>query len=145
MSKRAASSPSPDPGIGEKSTITVDLTSLASDSGQRDNFVKRNTLEVSQFPKATFVPTRVEGLSQPLPTSGEVRFKLVGDLTVRGVTQPVTWDVVAQAAPQQVSGKATTTVTFQQFGMTPPKVGPVLGVEDDLTLEMDFSAQRGVA
>jgi polyisoprenoid-binding protein YceI len=131
--------------VPEQSKITVDLSKLSSDSGQRDNFVKRNTLEVSQFPNATFVPTKVEGLARPLPTSGEVRFKLSGDLTVKGVTKPVTWDVVAQAGAQQVSGTATTTVTFQDFGMTPPKVGPVLGVEDELTLEMDFRANRGGA
>jgi polyisoprenoid-binding protein YceI len=131
--------------VAEQSKITVDLSKLESDSGQRDNFVKRNTLQVSQFPNATFVPTKVEGLSRPLPTSGEVRFTLSGDLTVRGVTKPVTWDVVAQAGAQQVSGTATTTVTFQDFGMTPPKVGPVLGVEDQLTLEMDFRANRGGA
>ena len=125
------------------SKVTVDLSKLESESGQRDNFVKRNTLQVSRFPNAEFVPTRIEGLPQPLPSSVEVRFKMTGDLTVRGVTKPVTWDVVAQASGQQVSGTATTTVTFQEFGMTPPKVGPVLGVEDELTLEMDFRAQRG--
>ena len=128
-----------------QSKVTVDLSRLESDSGQRDNFIKRNTLQVSQHPTATFVPTKVEGLPSPLPTSGEVRFKLTGDLTVRGVTKPVTWDVVATTSGPQVNGTATTTVTFQDFGMTPPKVGPVLGVEEQLTLELDFRAQRGVA
>jgi polyisoprenoid-binding protein YceI len=128
--------------VAGESKITVDLTKLQSDSGQRDNFIKRSTLQTSQFPTAEFVPTRVEGLSQPLPTSGEVKFTLIGDLTVRGVTRPVTWDVTAQAGPREVSGTAATTVTFQDFGMTPPKAGPVLGVEDELNLEIDFRAAR---
>jgi polyisoprenoid-binding protein YceI len=128
-----------------QSKVTVDLSKLESDSGQRDNFIKRNTLQVSEHPNAVFVPTKVEGLPRPLPTSGEARFTLTGDLTVRGVTKPVTWDVVATASGQQVNGTATTKVTFQEFGMTAPKVGPVLGVEDQLTLEMDFRAQRGAA
>lgn len=128
--------------VAGQSKITVDLTKLQSDSGQRDNFIKRSTLQTGRFPTAEFVPTRVEGLTQPLPTTGEVRFTLIGDLTVRGVTRPVTWDVTAQAGPREVSGTAATTVTFQDFGMTPPKVGPVLGVEDRLALEIDFRAAR---
>jgi polyisoprenoid-binding protein YceI len=125
-----------------QSKITVDLTSLQSDSRQRDNFIQRSTLQTAQFPTAQFVPTKVDGLAQPLPTSGQVRFKLTGDLTVRGVTKPVTWDVTAQATPGDVSGTAATTVTFQDFGMTPPKAGPVLGVQNDLGLEIDFRATR---
>ena len=52
-----------------QSKVTVDLSKLESDSGQRDNFVKRNTLQVSQFPNAEFVPTRVEGLPRPRTAS----------------------------------------------------------------------------
>ena len=128
-----------------QSKITVDLTKLTSDSSRRDNFIKQNTLQVGQYPTAEFVPTAVEGLTQPLPTSGEVSFRLLGDLTVRGVTKPVAWDVKAQAGAREVAGTATTTVTFQDFGMTPPRVGPVLSVEDQLTLEMDFRVERGAA
>jgi polyisoprenoid-binding protein YceI len=131
--------------VPAQSKVTVDLTRLASDSGQRDNFVKRNTLQTGQYPTAEFVATAVEGLGPALPTSGEVAFKLLGDLTVRGVTKPVTWDVRAQAGPREVAGTATTTVTFEQFGMTPPRVGPVLSVEDQLTLEMDFRVERSAA
>jgi polyisoprenoid-binding protein YceI len=128
--------------VAGQSKITVNLTKLQSDSGQRDNVVKRSALQTNQFPTAEFVPTKIEGLTQPLPTAGEIRFTLSGDLTVRGVTRPVTWGVTAQAGPGEVSGTAATTVTFQDFGMTPPKIGPVLGVEDELTLEIDFRAAR---
>jgi polyisoprenoid-binding protein YceI len=131
--------------VPAQSRVTVDLTKLASDSGQRDNFVKRNTLQVSQYPTAEFVATSVEGLGASLPTSGEVSFKLLGELTVRGVTKPVQWDVRAQAGAREVAGTATTSVTFEQFGMTPPRVGPVLSVEDRLTLEMDFRVARSAA
>jgi polyisoprenoid-binding protein YceI len=131
--------------VADASKITVDLTGLTSDQTRRDDFVKQNTLQTAQFPTAVFAPTGVEGLTQPLPTSGQVHFTLSGNLTVHGVTRPVTWDVTAQAGPQEVTGTATTTVTFEQFGMTPPKVGPVLGVQDALTLEMDFSVARSAA
>jgi polyisoprenoid-binding protein YceI len=128
--------------VGDQSRITVDMSSLQTDAERRDNFIKRNVLQTEQFPRAEFVPTQIEGLAQPLPTSGEARFRLIGDLTVRGVTTPVTWEVAAQASGQEVNGTATTTVTFQQFGMTPPRVGPVLSVEDELQLQLDFRASR---
>lgn len=127
------------------SKITIDLSSLQSDETRRDNFVKSNTLQTGTYPTAELVPTRVEGLAQPLPTSGEVQFTLVGDLTVHGVTQEVAWDVTAQATPETVAGTAATTVTFSQFGLSAPKVGSVLSIDDELRLSLDFQAARTAA
>jgi polyisoprenoid-binding protein YceI len=126
----------------DQSTITVDLTKLTSDQSRRDNFIKTDTLQTNQFPTATFVAHTVQGLPSPLPTSGEVTFQLLGDLTVHGVTKPVTWQVTAQFADSTVSGSATTSVNITDFGMTPPKAGPVLSIEDALSLELAFTANR---
>jgi polyisoprenoid-binding protein YceI len=126
----------------EQSTITVDLTKLKSDESRRDNFIQRDTLQTSQFPTATFVAQSVTGLPTPLPTSGQATFQLLGDLTVHGVTRPVTWQVTAQFADASVSGSATTSVNITDFGMTPPRAGPVLSIEDALNLELAFTAAR---
>ncbi len=133
--------PTGDP-IDEQSKITVDLTALQSDEGRRDNFIKGETLNTRQFPMATFVPKSVQGLSSPLPTSGSATFQLLGDLTVHGVTKPVTWDVTATFGDGGMTGNATTTVQITDFGMTPPKAGPVLSIEDQLKLELVFAAAR---
>ena len=69
-------------------------------------------------------------------------FQLIGDLTVHGVTRPVTWQVTAQFGDASVSGAASTTVNISDFGMSPPKAGPVLSIEDGLTLELAFTAAR---
>src|SRR5690242_5614978 len=125
-----------------QSQINVDLSALASDESRRDNFIKGNTLQTNQFPMATFTPRDVQGLPNPLPESGSATFQLVGDLTVHGVTKPATWQVTAQFAPTTVSGNATTDVNISDFGMTPPKAGPVLSIQDGLTLELAFTAAR---
>jgi polyisoprenoid-binding protein YceI len=125
-----------------QSQVNVDVASLQSDESRRDNFIKGNTLQTSQFPTATFVPTQVVGLTGPLPTSGQATFQLQGNLTVHGVTQPVTWQVTAQFDSANVTGSATTTVRISDFGMTPPKAGPVLSIEDAIDLELAFSATR---
>jgi polyisoprenoid-binding protein YceI len=126
----------------DQSTITVDLTKLKSDENRRDNFIKTDTLQTSKFPTATFVAHSAQGLPSPLPTTGQATFQLLGDLTVHGVTKPVTWDVTAQFADTSVSGSATTNVNISDFGMTPPKAGPVLSIEDGLGLELAFTANR---
>lgn len=128
--------------IDEQSKITVDLSALQSDESRRDNFIKGDTLQTRQFPMATFVPKSIQGLSSPLPTSGSATFQLLGDLTVHGVTRPVTWDVTATFAHGGLTGNATTTVQITDFGMTPPKAGPVLSIEDQLKLELVFAAAR---
>jgi polyisoprenoid-binding protein YceI len=128
--------------LPEQSQISVDLTALQSDERRRDNFIKQDTLQTSRFPSATFVAREVEGLPTPIPTSGDATFKLSGELTVHGVTRPVTWQVTATFSDTAVSGTATTKVNISDFGMTPPKAGPVLSIEDELTLELAFAANR---
>jgi polyisoprenoid-binding protein YceI len=69
------------------SKITFDLSTLASDNRDRDNFIKQDTLQVRQFPKAELVPTKTSGLALPLATSGIFTFKLTGNLTIHGKTK----------------------------------------------------------
>jgi polyisoprenoid-binding protein YceI len=133
----------PDGSIAsDQSKITVDLSKLQSDESRRDNFIKGSTLQTNRYPMATFVPRQAQGLPSPLPTDGEATFQLVGALTVHGVTRPVTWQVDAQFGGSSVSGSATTSVNISDFGMSPPKAGPVLSIEDGLTLELAFTAER---
>ena len=82
------------------------------------------------------------GLSGLLPSSGSASFKISGDLTVHGVTRPATWDVTAQFSPEQVTGKATTPVKLEDFGMRRPTIGPVLSIDETVVLDLDFKAAR---
>jgi polyisoprenoid-binding protein YceI len=131
--------------LPDQSKVMVDLRGLKSNEDRRDNWIQRNTLQTAQFPNAELVPREAPGLPTPLPTSGEATFKLVGDLTVHGVTRPTTWDVTTRFAESQVEGSASTRVKMTDFNMEPPRVGPVLSLEDELTLELDFRATTGPA
>jgi len=73
-------------------SFTADLRELRSDQARRDNYLRQNTLETDRFPTASFRPKRVEGLPNPLPQSGKFPVKVVGDLTIRDVTQEVVWE-----------------------------------------------------
>ena len=123
-----------------RSTITVDLTSLKSDSSRRDGFIRENTLETDNFPTAKLVIKDFSGLPWPLPNSGESTFKLIGDMTLHGITTELIWDATAQFRDKMVIGSAKTNFTFATFNIEIPKVFIVLSVEDNIRLEIDFNA-----
>jgi polyisoprenoid-binding protein YceI len=125
--------------ISAESKFTIDVSNLTSDKDRRDGFVKRRVLETDQYPTVTLVPTKITGVSLPLPTSGTKTFDIVGDLTVRGVTHPTTWKVNAQFQPGGFTGKAATAFTFKDFAIDQPRVPVVLSVADTIKLELDFS------
>ncbi|MEO8086947.1 MAG: YceI family protein [Bacteroidota bacterium] len=69
-------------------TFTADTASVNTGSEQRDGHLKGDDFfNAEKFPKITFVSTSVE-------KTGEGKFKLNGDLTVRDVTKPFSLDVV---------------------------------------------------
>ena len=116
------------------SKFTVDVSTLKSDEGMRDGYVSRSILDTRQYPQVVFVPASVSGLPAALPTSGSVTFKVTGNLTVRDVTKPVTWDVTGSIANGEAVGTATTSFTFEDFNLPEPRVPVVLSVVDKITL-----------
>jgi polyisoprenoid-binding protein YceI len=128
------------------SKITFDLTTLSSDSRDRDNFIKMDTLNTRQFPTATLVPTKATGLT--LPASGEFTFKLTGNLTIRGKTKEVTFDVVATRTGTDLRARATLnpSVKFGDFGMTPPTSSfRVVSIVDEIRLVVELAATGAAA
>lgn len=128
--------------VRDSSRFVVDLTTLKSDSRMRDGFIKRRTLETDQYPSAEFVPTAIHGIAGPLPTTGEFSLQLQGDMTVHGVTHPVSWAVQARAVEDGYTGQATTDFKFEDFHMAIPRVRSVLSVKDSIRLEYDFHLIR---
>ena len=124
----------------ERSKITVGVGSLRSDSDRRDSYIQRNSLESGQYPEVTIAVTEIRGLSWPLPTSSEVSFEMLSDLTIRDQTRPVTWETTATFTDGGVEGLAKTVVTFEQYEMTKPRVAIVLSVVDEIRLEINFVA-----
>ena len=75
-----------DPSHPENSSVevTIDVTSLTTNNPQRDNDLRSSYfLELEKFPTITFKSTKIE------PT-GQDTYAMTGDLTVKGITKPVT-------------------------------------------------------
>jgi polyisoprenoid-binding protein YceI len=118
----------------------ADLRTLKSDESRRDNFLYNNTLQTEQYPLATFILTSVEGLDQPLG-SDETTFTLIGDLTIHGVTKSVSWTATAKLDGDTITGTASTTFNMADFDIQPPKVGPVISLDENVKLEVDITAK----
>jgi len=125
------------------SKISFDLTTLESDNRNRDDFIKGDTLQVRQFPKAEFVPTKTTGLALPMPTSGDFTFKLTGQMTIRAKTKEVTFDVQAKRTGNELIATATAAPAwkFGDFGMTAPSVPfRVVSIVDEIRVVVDLVA-----
>ena len=132
-----------DGSFSNDSKITFDLTTLSSNSRDRDNFVKQDTLNTRQFPKAEFVPTKTSGLTLPLASTGTFTFTLTGNLTIHGKTKEVTFNVVAKRNGADLTATATLapTVRFEDFGMSAPSVPfRVVSVVDEIRLVVEITA-----
>jgi polyisoprenoid-binding protein YceI len=125
------------------SKISFDLTTLTSDNRNRDDFIERDTLQTRQFPRAEFVPTKTTGLTLPMPGSGDFTFKLTGQMTIKGKTKEVTFDVHAKRTGNELTATATAAPTwkFGDFGMTAPSVPfRVVSIVDELRVVVDLVA-----
>lgn len=124
------------------SKLEVKLDGLSSDSGIRDSYVKRTTLRTSQFPTAILAPTKVEGLSLPLP-QGAFSFTLIGDMTISGVTKRTTWAVTGSRAGDTVTAKAVNAPAwkFSDFGLAIPRVASVISIVDEIRLVVNLQGE----
>jgi polyisoprenoid-binding protein YceI len=124
-------------------SIKADLTQLASNQDRRDNAIRRAGLESETYPEATFELSGPMKLSAT-PAQGEtVKGDAAGKLTIHGQTRDVTiplegrWD----GATAQVAGSLA--VNMPDYGITPPKLGPVQAIEDGATIELRLTFQKG--
>ncbi len=135
-----------DGSVAPGSKLTVDLRGLKSDQDQRDGFIQNRTLETAKFPYAEFVPTKVTGLDKMIPMAGQAGVSLTGNLTIHGVTKEVTFQGIATFNPRDssVAGRAKTTLTFDEFGITPPKIGRLASVDNKIDLELVYRFKRSM-
>jgi polyisoprenoid-binding protein YceI len=97
--------------------VTIDLASLTTGTEGRDNHLRSaDFFDVENHPTATFNSTKVEKV-------GEDRLRVTGDLTIRGVTKPVTLDATVEGKVKDMQGKdrygftATTSFSRKDFGL----------------------------
>ncbi|WP_306027637.1 YceI family protein [Stappia sp. MMSF_3263] len=119
-----------------KIAMTVNVDSLATFWGERDaHFKSADFFEVEAHPTATFVSTTVE-------KTGENTLSVAGELTIKGITKPATFDVTINTIGEHPMAKtpavgldAKTVVKRSDYGMD--MFVPYVG--DEVTIS--FSAE----
>ena len=132
------------PANTEVGTIRINARTLTTDSDQRNralrSFILKSAEDAYEF--VEFQPTTIEGLPESVTEGESFTFQIVGDLTVAGTTQTVTFDTTATLdSSDQLTGQAVATVMYPDFNLTIPSVPFVAGVDEDVRLEIDFVAQ----
>ena len=118
----------------EKGDFTVDMTTVKSDSGNRDNQFQGRIMDTSTFPTSTFTLTQPIDLGS-VPAEGQtVTASATGDLTLHGATKPVTFDVQAQLKDGKIEVNGTIPIVFAEYGIPNPSFGPA-STEDNGVLE----------
>ena len=123
-----------------KIDVKIDAASINTENEKRDTHLKsEDFLNVAKFKDITFKSTKIEKGAE----AGTL--KVTGDLTIRGVTKPITLDVTGPSQEFKDPGgnphialSATGKIHRQDFGLNWNKAveaGPVVG--DDVALEIE--------
>lgn len=126
--------------------LTIQAASIDTRNPDRDGHLTSNDFfDMETYPEITFASTAVEQLDAD-------NYRVTGDLTIKGVTKPVTVDfeytgtAVDPYQNQRIGFEGKTTVNRKDWGIswnTALETGGVL-VSEKVTLEFDVSAIRTV-
>ena len=134
-----------DPSDLTKSTVevSVDATTINTREPQRDEHLRSaDFFDVANYPAITF-------RSKQITAAGAGRFKVTGDLTIRGVTRAVTFDVEGPTPPVKdpwgnvrAGVSATAKINRKDFGLVWNALteagGVVVGDEVSITFEAEL-------
>jgi polyisoprenoid-binding protein YceI len=121
----------------------VPLATVSTGDPQRDAHLKSaDFFDIEKFPQMTFKSTRVE-------KKGDESYSVTGDLTIHGVTKPVTFAVEGPTAPgkdpwgnTRIGLSATTKINRKDFGLNWNAAletgGFLVGDEVNITIEAQF-------
>jgi polyisoprenoid-binding protein YceI len=127
--------------------LAIEAASIDTRNEDRDGHLRSNDfLDMENHPKITFASTTVERVDEDV-------YRVTGDLTIRGVTQPVSFDLEYTGAAvdpfgnQRIGFEGRTTINRKDWGVNwnaALEAGGVL-VGEKVTLEFDVSAIRDQA
>ncbi|MFL5786685.1 MAG: YceI family protein [Flavisolibacter sp.] len=117
-------------------TLTADASSLNTDVEMRDNDLKSaNFFEVAKYPSITFKSTSITA-------AGKDHYKLTGNLTMHGVTKPVTMDLLYRGTIQHPMTKKDDagfklTGVLKRSDFNIGSKYPSAMISDDVTIKAD--------
>jgi polyisoprenoid-binding protein YceI len=122
--------------------IEVDMTTLQSDQDRRDNAIRSRGLETDTFPTGTFTLTEPLEIPTGIQDGAEVQAVATGELTLHGVTNPVTVDIEARLVGDQAVIVGSSPVALTDYDIEPPTGAAVLSVSNEGEFEFQVFFSR---
>jgi polyisoprenoid-binding protein YceI len=122
--------------------FTVDMASVESDKSQRDGQFRDRIMDTSTFPTSTFKLTQPIDLGSVPADGAEITASATGDLTLRGTTKSVTFDVQAVKNGDNIQVVGQIPIVFEEWGIPNPSFGPA-STEDNGVLEFSLILAAG--
>jgi polyisoprenoid-binding protein YceI len=132
------------PPASQVGTIRINVRTLVTDQEMRNRAIRGQILQSSrdEFEFAEFVPTAVENMPESVTIGEPFTFSLTGDLTVRDITNPVTFEVtVTPVSETELTGSAAARVMRSDYNLIIPSVPSVANVSEEVDLVIDFTAR----
>lgn len=124
-------------------SFTADMATVVSDQSQRNAQFDGRIMDVSTYPTATFRLTTPPSLAT-LPVDGKTEsYPARGNLTMHGVTRPVSLTVSAERSGAEVYVLADTHIVFANWDISNPSVGGFVTTQSSGTLEVLLDLTRG--
>jgi polyisoprenoid-binding protein YceI len=123
-------------------TIEADMTAITTNESRRDDKVQ-SALDTAEFPTATFTLTEPIELGDAGASGQTVSVPATGDLTIHGVTTPVTIPLEAQLVDDKIVVVGSLDITFADYGVSVPSAPVVLSAEDEGVLELQLFFSQG--
>lgn len=123
--------------------IQINARTLKTDSAQRNGAIARLILKSEDDANEwiVFKPTTVKNLPEKADLGQEIPVEISGDLTVSGVTKPVTFEgSFSFVSDTELHGKAQAKIHYPDFGLAVPNLPFLANVEQDTALSIDFVA-----
>jgi polyisoprenoid-binding protein YceI len=120
-------------------TFTIQVKSVNTDNENRDGHLKGpDFFDAEKYPAITFTNTSIKKIS-------DNKYELEGDLTMRGVTKKVKWELKYNGTVKDSKGndhagfKATTVINRKDYGVSWNKVldNGGMTVSDDVALTVN--------
>ena len=100
--------------------FTVEMATITSDDDRRDGQFNGRIMNTSEFPTATFVLTEPIDFGT-VPAEGEtITATATGDLTLRGVTRSVTFDLEAKVEGGRIGVLGNIPIAFSDYDIPDP-------------------------
>lgn len=125
----------------EVGTVRVNARTLVTDDNRRNRMLNNRILQTGQFEFVEFTPTILEELPNEITIGDPFTFQTTGDLTIRDVTKPITFEItVTPVSETRLEATAIATVQRGDYNLVIPSVPFVANVSEQVHLEIDFVA-----